>query len=872
MHTSQLRLVRHFLEGLEPLWVSGLALFILFLGDRLLPLEGEQFEWAEYLLLGIVLPTLVLVASLVMRSRGILSAPLQVLQWVWAGFCVVWAVQFWIHHFRYEVLVISVIQWLILLTWPGRGLRVNIGSDWGSRLSWYVVSFWVTFVSWNVAVRLLYWMSFREWISASHYSFLVFVGAWLLVFFNVCLGRENQQEVRFRFWSVENVAAFAIFATASLHIERQFLSSNVLYHWSYFTGPADLVRQGGWLLWDVPSTYGFLSILTIAFSPAGTTWHSLFIVYSVLLLLTACFLFYLLRSLRTGWANFCLALSLTLAAVFLMPGWAPSLGGPQSYPSVSAFRFVWVYALLGILVWGSRRISKAGDPIREVALLGSVTWVIGTLWSAESAVYSAATWLPAYAVIVLQRVLSGHPLRRRLGESIRAVVPWLLLPFVLLVSTVGVITVYYAVRLGHCPDWRAFWECALSYAAGFFALPIKLDGAIWILLMIFCVLMTAIAYLLREDSYHTALAPIVGACGALWAVSSYCISRSHGNNFTNLAPVYVTVTALLFYVFLRFRPGRVWTVLSQIAIVPIWVIVLTATFGNMTGMADYISSPVMTHHEQIDQRFSAIPASLADLLHKAQVKPSDQVVFLSDSVLIGWLDEIDGRRVLYAPAAWLPASPLTRLRDLSVPRRLTYLSRFVDRIRSGGWLVVEASGGYRDSMEWLLDQVLFTHKPVQVKTNAEWRLTRFELQDQPPENPQTFVDASTGETVELLRYGSSLIDRTVKRGKEDLAVRLYWQVTEPIAAGQYAVFFHVRDRSQWTIAQADWPDLSSVTFEEEEAVVSRHEVPIPGDTPEGEFEIRVGIYRPDTMERLAVTEDVSGENAIILDKFAVIRP
>lgn len=39
---------------------------------------------------------------------------------------------------------------------------------------------------------------------------------------------------------------------------------------------------------------------------------------------------------------------------------------------------------------------------------------------------------------------------------------------------------------------------------------------------------------------------------------------------------------------------------------------------------------------------------------------------------------------------------------------------------------------------------------------------------------------------------------------------------------------------------------------------------LPPDLPAGTYDIYVGLYRPDTLERLPLAGDTSGENAVIL--------
>jgi hypothetical protein len=87
--------------------------------------------------------------------------------------------------------------------------------------------------------------------------------------------------------SVENIIAIGIFGLFSIRIEPLTLTSTGMHipdvgflHWSVFIGPAEMVRQGGWLLWDVPSQYGFLEYTLIVHFPcqkylAGPIYHRL---------------------------------------------------------------------------------------------------------------------------------------------------------------------------------------------------------------------------------------------------------------------------------------------------------------------------------------------------------------------------------------------------------------------------------------------------------------------------------------------------------------------------------------------------------------------------------------------------------------------
>src|SRR5262249_62292468 len=93
-----------------------------------------------------------------------------------------------------------------------------------------------------------------------------------------------------------------------------------------------------------------------------------------------------------------LALGLSRAAVLWLPGERVVFlgggvlgGGVLVTPNAGPFRFVWCHALLAV---------AACRPQRPLPLLlGTLVWLAGVLWSSESAGYSRATWLPAYALL-----------------------------------------------------------------------------------------------------------------------------------------------------------------------------------------------------------------------------------------------------------------------------------------------------------------------------------------------------------------------------------------------------------------------------------------------------------------------------------------
>src|SRR5262249_59369070 len=109
--------------------------------------------------------------------------------------------------------------------------------------------------------------------------------------------------------------------------------------------------QGGWLLWDVPSTYGFLSMLAIAYMPTRTAWDGLFLLNALALFAAGVVLSLQLRTLGTGWRNLVLSVAVALSAVFWLPGMCSTDGwsAAATTPSNGPLRVIWCLLLLAIL-------------------------------------------------------------------------------------------------------------------------------------------------------------------------------------------------------------------------------------------------------------------------------------------------------------------------------------------------------------------------------------------------------------------------------------------------------------------------------------------------------------------------------------------
>jgi len=133
----------------------------------------------------------------------------------------------------------------------------------------------------------------------------------------------------------------------------------------------------------------------------------------------------------------------------------------------------------------------------------------------------------------------------------------------------------------------------------------------------------------------------------------------------------------------------------------------------------------------------------------------------------------------------------------------------------------------------------------------------------------------TGELQEGTRLVGFTANPTVIEPGEEVQLTLFWQ-PKSIPFGLKA-FVQVRDAQNNTVAQDDhfiyddvvpisrWPKLLAG----DEYIRDGAVLKIPADLPPGTYRVLVGFYHPETLQRIAVANDQSGENALILTEFVI---
>ncbi len=550
----------------------------------------------------------------------------------------------------------------------------------------------LTLPNYGATVRM-----FERWPLASMFAVMLAVCVAAIV-----LDASSRHSTPSRMWRWFAWLPYVLFALLALRTDSVFAPINAL-HWEYVVGPIRALHQGGWLLWDVPSQYGFLDILIPAFLPIRPAVDA-FYWFQAVALFAAAATFY--RTLYTVLGVNVLAAGALVAAFLFLAD--PLLIGPTPYPSMSAVRFLWCYILLAIAV---TNILGARPSMSRYIRSGTIPWIAGLLWSAESAIYVTVIFFtPLFVRLFLRRQEATSP-----REALSAAVKLLKLPILCALAAFGIVEACYFVALGHGPDWSMFIAYSRSYGGGYGARPIPLYGPIWTIAAILFGGAATFLALRRKGAEGRGYAT-AAAMALVWIISSYYVGRAYPIAVTMLSPLYV------FAVFAIVRSG---SVLDRISIqaamaLPLVALGLVSAFWNAESPA--VAKNLLTPNVHAWTRLPEASLELESLLRNAHVTLLTPVVYYDTWIAMP--------RAADGPYEqnWLP----TPLEDLDEPiptaMRDEIVARFVMRHHLSGYLVQATNGSNvpETAQSWIsLLSRFYTVR--EVAHSQDYRLLQFSL-------------------------------------------------------------------------------------------------------------------------------------------------
>lgn len=474
--------------------------------------------------------------------------------------------------------------------------------------------------------------------------------------------REPARHSRARRWAV--LLPYAVFALLAIRCDSLIAPINTL-HWEYVLGPMRALRDGGWLLWDVPSQYGFLNVLIPAFIPLHPVMEA-FYAFQALVLFVASAVLYrtLCAALRLPWV----VAALVVVVFFYLAD--PLLIGPSPYPSMSSVRFLWSYILLAV---AANNFLGERPSIDRFVRTATPAWIVALLWSAESAIYATVIFFTPVLISILRR--RQDPLSLRETPAVKLVG----LPIVLAAAAFWLVDVYYIARLGHSPDWSMYVMYILSYGSGFGEIFIPLYGPIGVVLLVLAAGAASFAALRRKGMEAPAYAAAT-AFSLIWIVTTYYVGRAFPVVVSMLTPLIIFAAFTIF----RANAGNVRSPLVAAIIAPLLALGAISTFWNAN--IPYVAPQIASLSLNAWIHFPTVDPELASLLARAGVDPSKPVVYYGGWVAMPRVDAGPFDR------NWLP----TPLQELETPIAAytahEIVKRYVARHQAPGFFIQSLDG------------------------------------------------------------------------------------------------------------------------------------------------------------------------------------
>jgi len=494
-----------------------------------------------------------------------------------------------------------------------------------------------------------------------------------------------------------------------------------LHHWKAVLEPAASVRAGGWLLWDVPSQYGFLQTWLLAALPTDSVWQSLYLLNGTLLVLSGYMIFLVLYVRYRSLSGFIFCLTIAVSSTMIV--WR-GLSDARMIPSIGPMRFFWIYPLVGYVLYLCRSFASAGRLPRCTYLAGNLLWLLGALWSAESAVFVTIIWIPCLMLIAVAQALSRQekPTLSTIARKLSGLAG-------VAAGAVAVLALIYYIGLGRLPDVSLFAAYAHAYVGGYDGLTLTTvrggTTACW--LFIFVIMVIAFASYLAHAAITApnvlGAAVFYAAIAGLWVAFSYYLPDSRDFKLIGMLPLLVFLSGIL----LVLLPTLPMTIPVKVAyeklLCCVYAVVLLATVSKfdqgLLARVNYLS-PLS---DDVTALLPRPPALLQELVAVAGVPEHAHVLTLARAET-----DMEGT---YFPGLqlqpWLYPNILTGYGVPLPPASYQEIGerRAVRLEAMQGW-VFERTDYPLDRYPWIRDAIVKYYTEIAVFENSHYRIRKYE--------------------------------------------------------------------------------------------------------------------------------------------------
>lgn len=290
-----------------------------------------------------------------------------------------------------------------------------------------------------------------------------------------------------------------------------------------------------------------------------------------------------------------------------------------------------------------------------------------------------------------------------------------------------------------------------------------------------------------------------------------------------------------------------WLLSSPTLVVSLFIIGFGLSFHYHTLLlqADYLAD------RQIPKRLEEM-SGRQDMLYRTSLSTSPYDCVISDDpVLLLDLNRLPPPELAEPSIARIEAKYLTTQKVIEAADRY------------GCQAVIVTKGRFK-SLPTLRDRLLNNFFLV-----SEKDIKMYSIKKDTPQQPQTRLEQRFVNGVTLV--GVDLIDHPLKAGQQGF-VSFYWQLENEVTT-PYKVFMHIRDKYGKTVFQLDHFSFDNEVpvsiWLQRATLKDTNWFEIPETLGPGEYKLLVGLYYPDTGQRIALHQDHSGENAAVVGKIIV---
>jgi hypothetical protein len=332
------------------------------------------------------------------------------------------------------------------------------------------------------------------------------------------------------------------------------------HHWGAYLSPVMPLLAGGTPFQDFPVQYGMGPTLLLASACSiRDCWYGLYAVTigANALYLATCGWACLVLTRNLDWQSRLLVLTALAAALWLWAGYPVDWSNPVITPSTGGLRFLPLATLLALILAIERR-TQAGVSPKLALIAGYAAWVVGLIWSPESAFFATLLWWPWLALRKADELVDQR-------AKLNALVQTAARATAALIAGYGCLALLFRMYFG---AWVSLQDFLLYIAYPPGRLPINPFGAIWLAAITILFALLAMIHCADRAARRTLCAVLLTTLAA----GSYYLSRSHDNNVLNLLPFLMLLLLAAYAAW----PGQFMSGFLRAAMVGL--IALTTTF------------------------------------------------------------------------------------------------------------------------------------------------------------------------------------------------------------------------------------------------------------------------------------------------------